>query len=97
MSERIVIVGAGLCGARAALRLRGLGFSGEVTLVGDEMYAPYDRPPLSKQTLLDEPEPRLIATADALARASISHLGGVRISCRTQSTSSSRPAFQWPI
>jgi 3-phenylpropionate/trans-cinnamate dioxygenase ferredoxin reductase subunit len=80
MSERMVIVGAGLCGARAALSLRERGFLGEIALIGDEIHAPYDRPPLSKQALLDEPDPRPIATAEALAGATITHMPGVRVS-----------------
>ncbi len=51
-SGRIVIVGASLAGLRAAETLRGEGFTGELTLVGDERLFPYDRPPLSKQVLL---------------------------------------------
>ena len=46
---RIVIVGASLTGLRAAERLREEGFTGSLTLVGDEKAEPYDRPPLSKQ------------------------------------------------
>lgn len=49
---RIVIVGASLAGLRAAERLREEGFAGSLTLIGDEPYEPYDRPPLSKQVLL---------------------------------------------
>ncbi|WP_433188490.1 FAD-dependent oxidoreductase [Actinoallomurus sp. CA-150999] len=48
---RIVIVGASLAGARAAGVLRRDGFTGSLTLIGDEPYEPYDRPPLSKQVL----------------------------------------------
>jgi len=48
---RIVIVGASLAGLRAAAALRKEGFSGALTLIGDEPYEPYDRPPLSKQVL----------------------------------------------
>ncbi|MFE7132813.1 NAD(P)/FAD-dependent oxidoreductase [Streptomyces sp. NPDC057638] len=49
---RIVIVGASLAGLRAAETLREKGFTGELTIVGEEDRAPYDRPPLSKQVLL---------------------------------------------
>ncbi len=49
---RIVIVGAALAGLRAAEALREEGFTGELTMVGEERELPYDRPPLSKQVLL---------------------------------------------
>jgi NADPH-dependent 2,4-dienoyl-CoA reductase/sulfur reductase-like enzyme/ferredoxin len=48
---RIVIVGASMTGLRAAERLREEGFTGSLTLVGEEPHEPYDRPPLSKQVL----------------------------------------------
>ena len=47
----IVIVGASLAGLRAAETLRNEGFTGPLTLIGDEPYLPYDRPPLSKAVL----------------------------------------------
>ncbi|MDQ1620724.1 MAG: 3-phenylpropionate/trans-cinnamate dioxygenase ferredoxin reductase component [Actinomycetota bacterium] len=46
-----VIVGAGLAGAKAAQALRAEGFAGSITIVGDEPYRPYERPPLSKEYL----------------------------------------------
>ncbi len=48
MPERIVIIGAGQSGAQAVATLRAEGFAGELTLVGDEPFAPYQRPPLAK-------------------------------------------------
>lgn len=51
--RRMVIVGGGLAAATAARTLRDSGFSGPVLLVGEESQAPYDRPPLSKQFLLE--------------------------------------------
>jgi NADPH-dependent 2,4-dienoyl-CoA reductase/sulfur reductase-like enzyme len=49
--EQVVVVGAGLGGVRTVESLRAEGFSGRITLVGDELHMPYDRPPLSKQVL----------------------------------------------
>src|SRR5260370_376315 len=50
-SGHIVIVGASLAGLNAAETLRAEGFRGPLTLIGDEPYLPYDRPPLSKSVL----------------------------------------------
>ncbi|MER6918453.1 FAD-dependent oxidoreductase, partial [Streptomyces spiralis] len=43
---RVVVVGASLAGLRAAETLREQGFTGSLTMIGDEPYEPYDRPPL---------------------------------------------------
>ena len=53
-SQRVVVVGAGLGGLRAAEGLRAAGYLGEIVVVGDETHAPYNRPPLSKEALADE-------------------------------------------
>lgn len=53
----MVIVGAGLAGARASAELREAGFAGRVTLITNEPHEPYDRPPLSKAVLLGEKSP----------------------------------------
>jgi 3-phenylpropionate/trans-cinnamate dioxygenase ferredoxin reductase subunit len=49
--SRIVVVGASAAGLTAAEALRREGYSGELTIVGEEARSPYDRPPLSKQIL----------------------------------------------
>ena len=50
----IVVVGAGQAGAACVAKLRGLGYEGAITMVGDEPVFPYQRPPLSKKYLLGE-------------------------------------------
>ena len=50
--DRVVVVGAGLAGARSVQELRAQGHTGEVLLLGAEQHLPYDRPPLSKDLLL---------------------------------------------
>lgn len=49
--DRILIVGCGRAGVAAAEELTRLGFQGEITLLGDEPNAPYDRPAVSKRLL----------------------------------------------
>ena len=55
--RRIVIVGTGAAGLSVLENLRRFGFTGQVTMVGDERTPPYDRPPLSKRFLTGEWEP----------------------------------------
>lgn len=52
----VVVVGAGQAGSAVVAKLRGLGFDGQITLVGEEPSPPYQRPPLSKAYLLGEME-----------------------------------------
>ncbi len=60
-SRHIVIAGAGHAGGSAAAMLRQLGWTGAITLIGEEPLPPYQRPPLSKAWLTGE------ATAESLA------------------------------
>ena len=50
-TKTFVTVGAGQTAAVAARTLRRRGFDGRIVLIGDEPYAPYQRPPLSKEFL----------------------------------------------
>lgn len=52
--KRVIIIGAGQAGGETAQRLRQGGFTGDITLIGEEPYAPYQRPPLSKKYLAGE-------------------------------------------
>ena len=66
MVERIIIIGAGQAGAQAVATLRAEGFEGSLTLIGDEAYLPYQRPPLSKAYLAgDFARERLFLKPDA--------------------------------
>ncbi|WP_261560402.1 NAD(P)/FAD-dependent oxidoreductase [Frankia tisae] len=49
--SRVTVVGASAAGLSVAEGLRRDGYTGRLTLIGDEPHLPYDRPPLSKQLL----------------------------------------------
>ncbi len=49
--QHVVVIGASLAGLSTARALRSQGFAGTMTVVGDELHRPYDRPPLSKEFL----------------------------------------------
>jgi 3-phenylpropionate/trans-cinnamate dioxygenase ferredoxin reductase subunit len=51
MYQQIVIAGAGQAAIQAVDTLRRKGYSGRLTVVGDEPWLPYQRPPLSKKYL----------------------------------------------
>lgn len=51
MSERVVIVGAGHAAGQVVAALKQLDFAGSITLIGEEPWYPYQRPPLSKKFL----------------------------------------------
>ena len=57
MSMTHIIVGAGQAGGWAAIAMRQAGFTGRILLIGEEPWRPYERPPLSKAVLTDDPEP----------------------------------------
>lgn len=49
----VLVVGASLGGLRAAEQIRALGNDCRVIVAGDEQWMPYNRPPLTKDALLD--------------------------------------------
>ncbi|MET7333617.1 FAD-dependent oxidoreductase [Nonomuraea sp. NPDC005650] len=51
MPSRVVVAGASMGGLRAAERLRAAGWTGAITVIGEEPVMPYNRPPLSKEAL----------------------------------------------
>ena len=64
----MVIVGAGMAGARAVIALRAADYKGPITLIGEEALLPYDRPPLSKAAITadEDPVPALLLDDDQL-------------------------------
>ncbi len=69
----IVVVGAGHAGGRAVEAMRASGFTGRITLVGSEQYAPYERPALSKEFLSGalDPGKMLVRPVDYYAEQQI--------------------------
>jgi len=51
LAERIVIAGAGHAAGQLVTSLKQQKFAGQIILIGDEPYLPYQRPPLSKKFL----------------------------------------------
>jgi 3-phenylpropionate/trans-cinnamate dioxygenase ferredoxin reductase subunit len=78
---RIVVVGGGQAGSAAVAKLRALGHTGPLTLIGAEPVPPYQRPPLSKAYLTGEmEEERLyLRSAAFYADQGIELLTGVRV------------------
>lgn len=75
--SRIVIIGGGECGARAAFTLREMGFDGDITMIGAEPHLPYERPPLSKSGLAGPP--RYVASPERYEEEKIDILVGVPV------------------
>ena len=61
MAATHIVVGAGQAGAWAAVAMRQAGlFGGRILLIGEEAWRPYERPPLSKAVLTEDPEPPIL-------------------------------------
>lgn len=81
MYQHIVIAGAGQAAVQALDTLRRRGFAGKLTVVGEEPWLPYQRPPLSKKYLAGslERERLLIRPAQYFTEHGITALTGRRI------------------
>jgi 3-phenylpropionate/trans-cinnamate dioxygenase ferredoxin reductase subunit len=77
----VVIVGAGQAGFQAAATLRAEGYQDSITLLGEELHLPYQRPPLSKGILLGKQEPRhaILRPAAFYQAQRIELVAGVRV------------------
>lgn len=76
-----LIVGASQAGLQLASSLRELGDDRPITLVGEELHPPYQRPPLSKEFLAGaaEPDSLVFRTPDWYAGAGIDLVLGERV------------------
>lgn len=75
---KVVIIGGGQAGARAAQAMRGGGYNGRIMLVAQEPHPPYQRPPLSKAALTgdDAFERVRIHAEDYYSKAAIELISG---------------------
>lgn len=67
--KMVVVIGAGLAGVSAVTGLRAADFDGRIVVVSEEREPPYDRPPLSKQFLIDGDEQRIRLTSAGIDTA----------------------------
>lgn len=77
----MVVVGAGQGGLQMAESLRAEGWTGPIRLYGDEPFAPYNRPPLSKAALSGEsgPEHLVIRGPDFFVKKGIDLVTSTRV------------------
>lgn len=80
--HRTLVVGAGQAGVQLASSLREHGYDGPITIVGEEPYLPYKRPPLSKAILLtgETPADFELRSREFYAQAAIELVEGERVS-----------------
>src|ERR1700729_1590831 len=79
--DGVLIVGGGQAAMQLAISLRELGWQAAVTIAGDEPYAPYQRPPLSKAFLSGDADAATLQfrSAEHYERERITPLTGQRV------------------
>jgi NADPH-dependent 2,4-dienoyl-CoA reductase/sulfur reductase-like enzyme len=78
MNHPVVIVGASMGGLRTAESLRRFGYLGPITVIGEEIHKPYNRPPLSKEVLAKEVTHEAVAFEERAATADVNWVLGTR-------------------
>jgi len=78
MNHPVVIVGASMGGLRTAESLRRFGYLGPITVIGEEIHKPYNRPPLSKDVLTNEVTHEAVAFEERAATADVNWVLGTR-------------------
>ncbi|MES4906133.1 FAD-dependent oxidoreductase [Streptomyces sp. NPDC000395] len=76
---RIVVAGGSMGGLRAAEQLRAAGWTGTITVIGDEPHMPYNRPPLSKEVLAGKAPFESLAFTPKAAAADVEWRLGTRV------------------
>jgi 3-phenylpropionate/trans-cinnamate dioxygenase ferredoxin reductase component len=78
----MVIIGGGMAAARACINLRASDYQGPITLISEEVLLPYDRPPLSKASIMEEgePQPIWLLEPDIVASLKVDSKLGVAVS-----------------
>jgi 3-phenylpropionate/trans-cinnamate dioxygenase ferredoxin reductase subunit len=79
VTGRIVVAGGSMGGLRAAEQLRAAGWTGAITVVGDEPHMPYNRPPLSKEVLAGEAPFESLAFTPKAAAADVEWRLGTKV------------------
>lgn len=78
MTDPVLIVGAAMGGLRTAESLRRAGYGGGIRVIGDEVHAPYNRPPLSKEVLATEVTHESVAFPSRAETADVEWMLGSR-------------------
>lgn len=79
MTGRVVVAGGSMGGLRAAEQMRAAGWTGTVTVVGDEPHMPYNRPPLSKEVLAGRAPFESLALTPKAAAADVEWRLGAKV------------------
>ena len=81
MTKHVVVAGGGHAAGQLAQSLRMDGFEGAITIIGDEPYAPYQRPPLSKGLIsgVETLDDLYLRAADGYPEINVELLTGVAV------------------
>jgi 3-phenylpropionate/trans-cinnamate dioxygenase ferredoxin reductase subunit len=89
VSDRLAVVGASAAGVAAATGARRAGFEGQILLITEEVDAPYERPPLSKELFGSAvAEPRELLPPSRLSQLDLTLMSGRRVELLVPQTSS---------
>jgi NADPH-dependent 2,4-dienoyl-CoA reductase/sulfur reductase-like enzyme len=75
----VIVVGGAMGGLRAAEALRKSGYAGPLKVIGQELHAPYNRPPLSKEVLSTVVTHEAVAFPQRAATEDVEWIRGVEV------------------